>query len=95
MEKPTSCKKFCKGVDLPTDDEMEALDAMRALKLRVREIKKKISKTSKGNEERGSESLQALREELAALKEAWNLWEEKRRKAARERMILLGHEEQE
>ena len=93
MEKTTSCKKFCKGVDLPTDDELEALDAMRALKLRVREIKKKISEISTGEEEGGTESLSALREELATLKEAWSLWEEKRRKAARERMILLGHEE--
>ena len=93
MEKPTSCKKFCKGVDLPTDDEVKALDAMRALKLRVRDIKKKIKEISTSEEKGGAESLPALREELAALKEAWNLWEEKRRKAARERMILLGHEE--
>jgi hypothetical protein len=94
VERPTSCRKLCKGVDLPTDDEVKALDAMRALKLRVRAIKKRISEISTGKEEGGTESLSMLREELAALKEAWNLWEAKRRRASRERMILLGHEEE-
>jgi aryl-alcohol dehydrogenase-like predicted oxidoreductase len=94
MERPTSCKRLCKGVDLPTDDEVKALDAMRALKLRVRAIKKKISGISADKAEGGTESLSALRDELAVLKEAWNLWEAKRRRAARKRMILLGHEEE-
>jgi hypothetical protein len=93
MEKPTSCNNDCKRIDLPTDDEVEALDAMRALKLRVRGIKKKILKMSQGHEEGGTDSLSVLEAELATLKEEWNRWEEKRQNAARERMILLGHEE--
>ena len=93
METPTSFKKDCKGLDLPTDDEVEALDAMRALKFRVRGIKKKISKISQGREEGETDSLSVLEAELATLKEEWNRWEEKRKNAARERMILLGHEE--
>ena len=93
MEKPTSCKKFCKGIALPTDDEVEALSAMKALKLRVRVIKEEISEISRGDKEGGARSLSALEEELLVLKEEWNRWEEKRRNAARERMILLGHEE--
>jgi hypothetical protein len=93
VDKQTSCKNYCKGIAVPTDDEVEALGAMKALKLRVRGIKKKISEISRGNEEGGAGSLSALEEELLVLKEEWNRLEEKRRNAARERMILLGHEE--
>ena len=32
---------------------------------------------------------------LVGLKEEWLAWEERRQKAARERMIILGHEEPE
>ena len=93
MEKSTSCEKACKGIEVPTDDEVEALNAMKTLKLRVREIKKKISEISL-NKKRGDRSgLSRLERDLSLLKKEWDQWEEKRKKAARERMILLGHEE--
>ena len=93
MEKPTPYKKLCKGIELPSDNEVEALGAMRALKLRVREIKKEISEISQNKDKDGAGSITVLENELMALKREWNRLEEKRRNAAKERMILLGHEE--
>ena len=93
MEKPTPYKKLCKGIELPSDNEVEALGAMRALKLRVREIKKEISEISQNKDKDGAGSITVLENELMALKREWNRLEEKRRNAARERMILLGHDE--
>ena len=95
MGKSTPCEKICKGIDVPTDDEVEALSAMKILKLRVREVKNKISNISFNNNEGEAESLLALEQDLVRLKEEWYRWEEKRRRAAKERMILLGHDGEE
>lgn len=95
MGKSTPCEKICKGIDVPTDDEVEALSAMKTLKLRVREVKNKISDISLNSNEGEAESLLALEQDLVRLKEEWNRWEEKRRRAAKERMILLGHDGEE
>jgi len=95
MEKTTPCEKICKGIDVPTDDEVEALSAMKTLKLRVREVKKKMSDISSTKREGATQSLLALEQDLVRLKKEWDRWEDKRSKAARERMVLLGHEEEE
>ncbi len=95
MEKLTPSEKICKGIDVPNDNEVEALSAMKALKLRVREIKKKISDISLTNKKGKNESLLALEKDLVRLKEEWDRWDKKRSKAARERMVLLGHEKKE
>ena len=94
MENSDSCKEICKGVDVPSDDEVEALNAMKSIKLRVREIKKRISELSSTNKDEESHTKSALEEDLKRLKKEWDHWEEKRTKAAKERMILLGHEEE-
>ncbi|MCP4669393.1 MAG: hypothetical protein GY849_23925 [Deltaproteobacteria bacterium] len=83
----------CSGkIEVPTEKEREALGAMKAIKERVRDVKERLRllHASEGNEsaEEGIE----LEEELAKLKIDWDMWEEKRRKAAKERMIILGHE---
>ncbi len=95
MEKSIPCEKICKGIDVPTDDEVEALSAMKALKLRVREIKKKISDISLTSKKGKNESLLEWEKDLVRLREEWGRWDKKRSKAARERMVLLGHEEKE
>lgn len=95
MEKLTPSEKICKGIDVPTDNEVEALSAMKALKLRVREIKKKISDISLTSKKGKNESLLAWERDLVRLKKEWDRWDKKRRRAARERMVLLGHEEKE
>ena len=85
------CKKVCKGVEVPSGEEIEALDAMRKIKEQVQIIKKKISNfsdTMRNKEERSN-----MEKEIADLKEKWKEWDYKRKEAARIRMIMLGHEE--
>ena len=84
--------RCCKKTEVPSEDEVVALNAMRAIKERVRQLKTRLSEmsSSKRDEEKG-EAL-ALEEQMEELKAEWNEWEEKRKKAAKERMILLGHE---
>ena len=85
IENPTECNKSCKVREVPTEDELEALNAMRAIKDRVRDLKNRIDGSP--------ESVPGLANEMAQLKAEWNEWDEKRKDAARKRMILLGHEE--
>ncbi len=84
----------CSGKkEVPSQKELEALDAMKAIKDRVRPLKKQLaSLKSSGNDENAGE-ISELQEELAGLKVEWDNWEEKRQKAAKERMIMLGHED--
>jgi len=84
---------YCKAVEVPSEDEMMALNAMRGIKARVRDLKRKLSQMSVAGEDEKSEEILALEEQMVRLKTEWNEWEERRRNAARERMILLGHEE--
>jgi hypothetical protein len=66
---------------------------MKALKLQVREVKEKMSNISLNGKEVATQSLLALEKDLTRLRKEWDLWEQKRSKAARKRMVLLGHEE--
>ncbi len=78
---------------VPSDKETEALAAMKAIKERVRHLKaeRAVLEASKGKADPGG--IEALDNELAGLKADWETWEHKRAAAAKERMILLGHEE--
>ncbi len=78
-------KQTCGPVEIPTKDEKEAMDALRRIKDRVREIKDGISNTE------GESSM--FKEELKRLRSDWDMWQKKREEAVRERMILLGHED--
>ena len=84
----------CSGkVEIPTGKEKEALAAMKSIKERVRPLKKQLaSLKSSGNDENAG-VISELQEELARLKTEWDKWEEGRQKAAKERMIQLGHED--
>jgi hypothetical protein len=88
------CDKSCKPIELPTDEELEALNAMRAIKGRAREMKKRLSELTSSSRAEDKDEVRALESELEKLKMGWNEWEEKRREAAKQRMILLGHEEE-
>ncbi len=92
-EKTNECREYCKGVEVPSEDEVEALSAMRSIKGRVRDLKKKLSELSSSDRDENIEEILALEKEMVRLKAQWNGWEERRKKAARERMIMLGHEE--
>ena len=83
-------KNICGQVQIPTDDEIKALNALRLIKARVNEIKKVLSHKSLSEEDDGTDI--ELKRELSRLKVEWVEWVEKREKATKERMILLGHE---
>ena len=93
LEKKSACVHSCKKIDVPTEEEVCALNELRCIKERVRELKKKISDLSAGLVAGTRDDLLVLEEEMADLKDQWLAWEEKRQQAARERMIILGHEE--
>ena len=93
IEGSNEVESCCKKLEVPSEDEMVALNAMRAIKDRVRDLKKRLSEISSSQKDENSDEALRLEKEMAKLKLEWNEWEEKRKKAAKERMILLGHEE--
>ena len=93
MEGSNEGDSCCKKLEVPSDDELVALNAMRVIKTRVRDLKKRLSEISSSDEDEHNEEALRLEEEMAELKTKWHEWEAKREKAATERMILLGHEE--
>jgi len=85
-------RKTCGKVDVPTEEEIAALRAMRRIKERVRDVRGRLSAVSdNADAERGGEKA-ALEQEMEELKGEWKAWEEARKKAAHDRMVLLGHE---
>lgn len=92
-ERKPACVPSCKKIDVPTEEELCALNELRCIKERVRELKRKISDLSAGLMPGTRDDLMRLEKEMADLKEEWLSWEDKRQQAARERMIILGHEQ--
>ena len=88
IESKSCSEKDCKQIEVPTEDELIALNTMRAIKERVREIKKRIS-----NREGDAGEISELEGEMERLRTEWKEWENNWEDARRERMILLGHEE--
>ena len=86
--------QICTGVEVPSKAEAAALHEMRRIKDRVRAIKRRISELSSLDGGDPGSPIVTLEAELATLKEAWENWEAKRKKAAHERMVLLGHEKE-
>ena len=86
----------CSGkIEVPTPRESEALAAMKAIKERVREIKKRLDEVNALKNNAPAEEIVSLEAEKVRLKQEWDSWETKRDAAAKERMILLGHETEE
>jgi chromosome segregation ATPase len=91
LEKEAKCARGCHRIEVPSEEEVEALNAMREIKKRVRELSRAISDLRTNNPGQNEEP-QRLESEIESLKKEWKDWEEKRKEAARIRMILLGHE---
>lgn len=88
-----TCSHHCKGLEIPTDDEVAVLNEMRALKDRVKSIKREILEINSSGDGSKKEFLEGLKSDLVRFKSEWNDLDSKRQEAARQRMILLGHEE--
>ena len=86
--------RTCPGqLEVPTPREQKALAAMRAIKEEVKPLKERLALLEdSGQDEEGDEALR-VKTELARLKADWDFWEAERNAAAKERMIILGHEE--
>ena len=86
-------RECCGQIDVPTDDELKALNAMRNIKDKARDLKKRLSETSSSGTEGNAQKREELEKEISRLNAAWMAREKERQNAARKRMILLGHEE--
>ena len=94
LEEKMDCAQDCKKIEVPTEEEVNALNELKCIKNQVREVRKKISDLSVGVVAEATwDDLMDLEKQMADLKEKWLVWEEKRQQAARERMITLGHED--
>jgi hypothetical protein len=89
---PGECGLLCGDKKVPSDDELVALNAMRGIKNRVRDLKRRLTEISSCRGEEHTEEIAAIEKEMAQLKVEWNAYEKRRKKAAKERMIRLGHE---
>jgi hypothetical protein len=78
---------------VPSDEEMEALAALKSIKERVRAVRKRVASLDAGPATPEPVLREDLERELTLLKGEWEGWEKRRRAAARERMIRLGHED--
>jgi len=86
--------RICPGkMEVPTPKEQEALAAMKSIKERVRGLKKRLVSLKNSDRGQNTGEMSSLEKELDRLKAEWDQWEEKRTAAAKERMIILGHEE--
>jgi hypothetical protein len=84
----------CPGkVQVPTEKEKEALEAMKSIKGQVRSLKARLKSLTHAAGNGTDQEMARVEAELAQLKREWDTWEGKRQKAARERMIALGHEQ--
>ena len=90
-EDKNACPKPCRKVEVPTEEELRALRAMRSIKERVRSIRSRLSDISSGGQKPAE--AECLEKELEKLRAEWEGWERERQKAAHRRMVLLGHEE--
>jgi hypothetical protein len=83
----------CPGqLEVPTPREQKALAAMRSIKEQVKPLKERLASFDTSDQASGEEALKA-KGELDRLRGEWERWDAERRAAAKERMIILGHEE--
>jgi hypothetical protein len=86
-------ERTCPGqLEVPTPREQKALAAMRAIKEAVKPLKERLASLQDSGQGEGDDTL-TIKGELARLKKDWDQWEAERKAAAKERMIILGHEE--
>jgi hypothetical protein len=78
---------------VPSDGEVEALEALRAIKEQARSLKRELALLHEKHTRGDAAAVSTIQKKLSRLRAEWNSWEKRRRSAARERMILLGHED--
>jgi hypothetical protein len=89
----SKCENVCRRIQVPMEEEVVALNAMRAIRREAKLLKERLQALS---ETHGPDLLPErieLQEKVERFKAEWKGWEEKRKAAAKKRMVLLGHEE--
>jgi hypothetical protein len=86
-------KSLCGGIEVPSDDELVALNAMRSLREKAKTIREKMDQLERNGGVGDRSERVRMRQELDRLRMEWREWEKKKNRAARERMTLLGHED--
>jgi hypothetical protein len=87
------CRSLCGGIQVPTDAERVALNAMRSIRDQARALREKMARFETGGSAEEESERVRMRQEIDRLRREWQEWEKKRERASKERMILLGHEE--
>ena len=83
----------CLGkIEIPTKREQAALRKLKRIKEHVRELKRTIQILQENNAENHFEPITDAKNELTRMKIEWETWVIERDHAAKERMLLLGHE---
>lgn len=95
MAEQGNCGNSCGPVEVPSEDEKAALDVLRKIKHRVREVKARLNEISSDTSNETAKESALLEKELKEMRVEWDAWEKKREEAARVRMVLLGHEDPE
>lgn len=87
------CKSTCSEIQVPTEDELVALNAMRSIKEQAKALKEKMDQVERKEAADGDSERVRIRQELDRLRKEWQEWEKRKNRAASARMIFLGHEE--
>lgn len=90
---PEGCRTCPGKIEIPTPKEQEALEAMRAIKNEGKALELRIAALQAERPEGWEGVLEDLQQRRDVLRTAWKDWEARREEAARERMVLLGHED--
>ena len=85
------CPGQCQQVEVPSEEEVAALNEMRSIRNYARDLKKRLSEISPSANQADAGEVNRLEAELKQLKEEWQRWKQKKEDAAKKRMILLGH----
>jgi hypothetical protein len=89
-----SASSTCTGkIRVPTEAETAILAEMKSIKEQGRELKRRLNELAVSGSHADSNEVPVLKEALVRFKEEWERLDRKRRAAARERMVQLGHEE--
>ncbi|MEW6665559.1 MAG: hypothetical protein AB1512_10130 [Thermodesulfobacteriota bacterium] len=87
------CKNLCREVEIPSDDELVALNAMRSIREKAKALREEMDRLQKTEPAQAGPERIRMQRQLDLLKQEWQEWEKKKNIAAKEKMVLLGHED--
>jgi len=92
-QKSAPSDRHCVKIEVPLEEEVIALNAMRAIKEEGKRMKERVAFLRNQGDHKDTEELLSAEREIERLRREWLNWEDKRKRAAKMRMVLLGHED--